>query len=399
MIPSQIIQVSKGYLYVKNCFFYEFSIPALIEKIEISRFKEFNASELAEIIKYMSEMNVPVTQNLLSLMLNQKCDDNVNYIYNVLHNNLDKTIIKASAENIIKNGDIEKKVKLLQAILQFNWNDIDIQLLCNNIQSNINEINIDTLLELIKLIDNEPESITFSLYNPSMLFLQNSLSLCAIKELAEIANLIGLLVHKDFAIPNEFSKAFTEVFMKNMKNLNKSNLSAFVHLFSYSLPSKIGHDLLMKYILSTNSPSIQQDKRPNHDNFYKITKNKYLILNHKIFSEMDKVNLSIILNCIKMRFQLPEEVDEIIVNYTKAVLQNSYFKLNTKFRSKIAISIAKPENFRYDLAELLFQQLEESFKRNHREIYTYSVIAYIKNFQNMGYSHPLMDKILNVVDN
>ena len=146
MIPSQIIQVSKGYLYVKNCFFYEFSIPALIEKIEISRFKEFNASELAEIIKYMSEMNVPVTQNLLSLMLNQKCDDNVNYIYNVLHNNLDKTIIKASAENIIKNGDIEKKVKLLQAILQFNWNDIDIQLLCNNIQSNINEINIDTLL-------------------------------------------------------------------------------------------------------------------------------------------------------------------------------------------------------------------------------------------------------------
>ena len=219
-----------------------------------------------------------------------------------------------------------------------------------------------------------------------------------INQLQSISLSLARLIDAEYSFPYSFTDSFTKALIEKKDSIDKFNISCFVHLFSYLVPTKKAHDFLDELLVSVNLPSTVSNRKPLHDFYINIEDGNYLILNHPFLTKMHQYEFCVLLSCIIYRYQVSEELDRILVDYFKVFLKSLYFKVNFKYRTKIGLALSIPENFKIELADLLFEQLQKSYDYKHREIYMYSVAAFIKNFHTIDYYHPLMDKIKENID-
>jgi hypothetical protein len=390
MIPSQICIVSKGYLCLPTDFIQIPNIASLLNNFSHSALDEFTSEQIADVSCSMIKMKIDLKEYLVRRLKAEKIENDINYIYCVLSLSLDKQTIAESIKYISNHGSLEDKCSLLVNLYEFNdFKDVLFEL-SSMIAENANQLSVNEITKVVNYaLDDADTQLKYALVQRIV----DIIPTLSISDLATVGNLIGLYIHQEIDLPEEICDVFVQTLSKHLEDVSYGNLSEFVHLVSYLMPNKLGHEMLSDLIVSKNVPSTFQDKKPQNQYFYTLDNGKHVILNNSILSSMDLVSLAITLCCFKIKLQVFGQADEILCEYLKAVLQNDYYKLNHKHRTKIAVVISRPENFRKDLADSLFDNIAKSFKYKSREIYSYSTAYNIKNFSNLGYYHPIMDKI------
>ena len=394
LVPSQICRVCKGYALVYKYLTKEPGIPVLLSQLTKEHLDDFTPAELIEIARYMIELHVNVPEYVKSRIMSEERKKGNDFIYYALHSEFGKTVIDSAIDEIYTSGTPEDRCELLGTIVHFKKFRESAERISKKLSLELESLSNESLLGLLEIIGTEERTI--DLRGPVISRIEEILPRCKIADLTHLAKAIGVFIHQGLDFTENCTNLFSEAFLRNLNQVNFRNFSYFVHVFSYILPNKIAHDTLCNLILQTQIPSYVEESKPSHGLFYAAENGKFVVLNHPILSNMMEIQLADTLACIKMRFQVPENVNNILEMYTKAVLENMYFNLNAKFRTKIAIMLARPENFNKELVDLLFTQVEKSIRFGHREIYSYTIAAYIQNFQKLDYYHPLMDQISKI---
>lgn len=390
LVPSQAIDVCKGFAKANEVFHYEKHVTDYLQSLSEELIREFTGEQLAEVAKILIICKIPIGNAIIS-RLTDPIPNSADYIYYCILRKLNFNFALSQISEISSNGTLELKVKLLKTLAEFPNFQNQIEVLSKELSKNLEFLSKTDIFDLI-LVAGTCKG-TETLLQPLFQKTEALLPMCTIKDLEIIAQNIGIIVHFDISIPDSLNNSIANAMKGKIHQISSSNFYKFVHLLSYTLPSKLGHTLLTDFLQVKNLPNTSTTVKPSHSNFYTGKNGEFIVLNNQILSGMDDTGIAISLGSIKMKFQVPAEVDEIITDYTKAFLQNKYFKMNQKFRSKVGFQLSIAENFNKDLADMLFTQIEKSYLLNHREIHSYSMQAQIKNFKNLGYFHPIMGKV------
>lgn len=393
LVPEQMIEALKGFNCVKNKYFKTLSWMSYVETLNENILIEFSSLQLANLAKQIIDIGINLNPNIKRRLMNEKVIGSADYIYCSLHLNLNVQNIATMCEVVIEKGSFEENVKLLKVLNKKNKHNQVKEKLIKNLCGCLETTDFSDVLEFLKnAADTEYCS---EVYEKSLKIIENKyLDKMNINELEALSYILGLFVHQELSIPLSFTKAFETILKTKTQSLNSFNYTSFIHLFSYLFPYKSVHDILVNFLIVTNLPNYVSNTKPNHDYYEIIGEGEYLVLNHPILSSMQAINLAIVVTCLKMKFQLPDKANNIVRSYIKVLIKNCFFKLNGKHRSKIGIMLAMPENFDKEIVDLYFEQIQKTFLRKFRLIYTYSIVMAIRNFKKIDYVHPIMDSIL-----
>ncbi|OMJ93952.1 hypothetical protein SteCoe_3012 [Stentor coeruleus] len=393
LIPEQIIESLKGFSSVKNKYFKNLSWMTYVETLDENILTEFSSLQLANLAKQIIDIGINLHPFIRRRLMNEKVIGSSDYIHCSLHLNLNVQSIGSMCEAIIENGSFEEKINIIKALNQYNKHNQVKEKVIKKLCEQLETTSFTDILELLKNVACTEQCS--EVYEKCINQIEKKyIGNINIKELEPMSYVLGLYVHQELSIPLSFTKAFETILKVNIQSLNPYVYINFIHLFSYLFPYKSIHDILVDFLIVTDLPSYISDTKPDHEYYEIIGQGKYLVLNHPILSSMQTINLAIAVVCLKMKFQLPDKANNIIRNYIKVLIKNSFFKLNLKHRTKLGIMLAMPENFDKEIADLYFEQIKKTFLRKFRLIYTYSIVMAIINFKKIDYVHPIMDSIL-----
>ena len=385
LLPEEFLRVVKGYSESKVMDKSE-SKWLRMTCLNLNFFKDFSNNQLIKYIISVDSLNIRANSYAINKLVKEAVNPNDMYQLYIMVKYKGFKLTKDILKEILKNTSVASKFELAEILGKLDIDDVSFELVLDSIISDQGPFEMKDVYGLSKifLLKNSFYPQLFLLIQPFYPIL-DKLSMHEYKKLLEI---LCILKNADISFSEEFLDNVTNKFYEFKDQINCKNLQVFTHFFSYSMPVRAIHRLLCQKILENEKNDLIVGTRPKHEFYFKNGQGMFVVYCNELLMHLSLTTLLDVIICLQFRYQVKGDIKAVLKKYMKLILLRYDHKLAVKFRSKIAITLAIPENFDKELVNLLLENTNRAPKVKNAMLQAYPFMQAIKNLKHLDYIHP-----------